>query len=250
MRYSDPSASNTITGPFTRYGPFSVGVMVTAASVIPLVYNKREPRAHDERILTDHPAIEVTPRPSPEGVSVVFAPDRDGNGEIYLLTLATRQLRRLTTDPAADRFPAFSPDGHTIVFSSDRGGDDDIYQMDVTDSQVRRLTTTPGTDWLAEYSPDGATIAFATDDSIDLIDADGTNRRTVSDDAGNHPSWSPDRRRLAAVTVTERGHFAMCTIDVSTAALTVLTDDAVDAFYPAWSPGCDTIVFARGTRSQ
>src|SRR5829696_2058754 len=43
IRYSDPSASSTVTGPFTRYGPFSVGAMVTAASVMPLVDNSRCP---------------------------------------------------------------------------------------------------------------------------------------------------------------------------------------------------------------
>ena len=47
---------------------------------------------------------------------------------------------------------------------------------------------------------------------------------------------------------TARGHFAICTIDVSTAALTVVTDDAIDAFYPAWSPDGDIIVFTRETR--
>ena len=157
-----------------------------------------------EQRLTEHPANDVTPRPSPDATSVVFASDRAGNWEIYLPTLHTGQLRRLTNDAAADRFPAFSPDGHTIVFNSDRGGGDDVFLMDVTGSQVRRLTTTPGTDWLAEYSPDGATIAFATDHSIDLMDADGTNRRTVNADAANHPSWSPDGRRIAAVTRTAR----------------------------------------------
>lgn len=124
----------------------------------------------------------------------------------------------------------------------------DCSWMDVTGSQIRRLTTTPGTDWLVEYSPDGAAIAFATDHSIDLMDANGTNRRTVNADAANHPSWSPDGRRIAAVTRTARGHFAICTIDVSTAALTVVTDDAIDAFYPAWSPDGDIIVFTRETR--
>ena len=200
-----------------------------------------------EQQLTDHPAGDVTPRPSPDGASVVFGSDRDGNWEIYLLTLSNSQLRRLTNDPAADRFPAFSPDGHTIIFTSDRGGDDDVYTIDVTGSQIRRLTTTPGTDWLAAYSPDGATIAFATDHSIDLIEADGTARRTLSEDAANHPSWSPDGRQIAAVTLTERGHFAICTIDASTATLTVVTDDAVDAFYPAWSPDGNTIAYARAT---
>ena len=91
------------------------------------------------------------------------------------------------------------------MFTSDRAGDDDLYLMDATGSDVRRLTDTPGTDWLAEFSPDGATIAFATDHSIDLIDTDGTNRTTLTADAANHPSWSPDGRRIAAVTLDRAG---------------------------------------------
>ena len=199
-----------------------------------------------EQRLTDHPASDVTPRASPDGASVVFTSERDGNPELYLLVLATRELRRLTNDPASDRFPAFSPDGHTIVFTSDRAGDDDLYAMDVNGVDVRQLTDTVGTDWLAEFSPDGTTIAFSTDRSIDLIDADGSNRRTLAGGAGNHPSWAPDGRRIAAITVTEQGDFEICIIDVTTAAVTVVTDGDGDAFYPAWSPEGDLIVFARG----
>ena len=52
-----------------------------------------------EQRLTDHPASDVTPRSSPDGTSVVFTSERDGNPEIYVLVLATRALRRLTNDP-------------------------------------------------------------------------------------------------------------------------------------------------------
>lgn len=135
------------------------------------------------------------------------------------------------------------------MFTSDRAGDDDLYLMEANGSDLRRLTNTPGTDWLAEFSPDGTTIAFATDHSIDLIDTDGTNRTTLTPDAANHPSWSPDGRQIAAVTLTEHDDFAICTIDVSTGALTVFTDDEADDFYPAWSPDGDTIAFARAART-
>ena len=52
IRYSDPSASSTVTRLLTRHGPFSVGVMVTAASVIPLVYRTPAP-AHTDLWLFD-----------------------------------------------------------------------------------------------------------------------------------------------------------------------------------------------------
>ena len=178
--------------------------------------------------LTDHPASDVIPRSSPDRTTVVFTSERDGKPEIYRLDLATRALRRLTNEPAGDRFPAFSPDGHTIVLTSDRAGSDDVYLMDAGGSAVRRLTDTPGADWLVEFSPGGASIALPTDHSIDVIDSKGSNRIALTADAANHPSWSPDGRRIAAVTRNERGDFAICTIDVSTAAITVLTGD----FYP------------------
>ena len=67
---------------------------------------------------------------------------------------------------------------------------------------------------------------------------------------GNHPSWAPDGRRIAAITVTEQGDLEICIIDVTTAAVTVITDGEADAFYPAWSPEGDLIVFARGPRKD
>jgi Tol biopolymer transport system component len=47
---------------------------------------------------------------------------RDGNWELYLLLLATGEIRRLTDNPALDGLPAFSPDGTHIAFVSNRGG--------------------------------------------------------------------------------------------------------------------------------
>jgi Tol biopolymer transport system component len=203
-----------------------------------------------EHRLTDHPANDLNARPAPDGISIVFTSERDGNPEIYLLVLATGELRRLTNDPASDRYPAFSPDGQTIAFTSDRAGDDDLYLMDAAGSNVRALTDTPGTEWLAEFSPDGATIAFATDHSIDLVNVDGSNRTTLTRNAANHPSWSPEGDRIAAVTLTEQGYFAICIIEVPTGALTVITDAAANDFYPAWSPDGDTIVFTRASSGK
>jgi TolB protein len=198
-----------------------------------------------EQQLTDDPASDITPRSSPDGESVVFTTTRDRNPEIYVMALTTGVVRRLTTNLAGDGFPSFSPDGSRIVFTSRRDGDDDLYTIDLDGGDLRRLTDTPGTDSLAEFSPDGTTIAFATEHSIELIDTDGTNRRTLTTDAANHPSWSPDGSRIAAVTSTANGQFAICIIDVATGGLRTVTDGVASDFYPAWSPDGRQIVFAR-----
>lgn len=46
---------------------------------------------------------------SPDGTKIVFVSDRDGNSEIYLLTIApTTDLKRLTAHPGSDLRPRFS----------------------------------------------------------------------------------------------------------------------------------------------
>ena len=46
----------------------------------------------------------------------------EGNSDIYVLDLDTREQRRLTDHPAIDTSPSFAPDGRRLVFNSDRAG--------------------------------------------------------------------------------------------------------------------------------
>jgi hypothetical protein len=103
----------------------------------------------------------------------------------------------------------------------------------VTHTSLAATTTTPAPavddpgDLYALDVASGEINRLTTDHSIDLIDTDGTNRTTLAQGAANRPSWSPDGGRIAAVTV--------------------VTDDDANDFYPAWSPDDDTIVFTRAS---
>ncbi len=71
--------------------------------------------------LTDN-GNDTRPAWSPDGEKVVFMSTRDGDMDLYRLSLRDGGLVQLTNDPAQDGLPAISPDSKLVVFASDRGG--------------------------------------------------------------------------------------------------------------------------------
>ena len=76
--------------------------------------------------LTTDPGFEGEPTFSPDGQTIAYAADRDGNFEIYLQQISGGPAINLTRSPAMDIQPAFSPDGREIAFVSDREGGAEI----------------------------------------------------------------------------------------------------------------------------
>lgn len=98
---------------------------------------------------------------SPDGQTIAFVSNRDGNMEIYAVSLDGSNLRRLTAHEADDWAPAWSPDGRRIAFWSEReGGVAEVYVMDADGSNVRRITSGAHGDWNLAWSPDGRRIAY------------------------------------------------------------------------------------------
>ena len=118
--------------------------------------------AGDIRRLTDASGNDSSPSWSPDGRSIAFTSDRDGNREIYVMDANGDNLQNLTNDSSQDRSPSWSPDGRSIVFTSDRvgGGNYEIYVMDANGDNVRRLTDHPAEDRAPSWSPDGRHITF------------------------------------------------------------------------------------------
>src|SRR5947208_5043969 len=89
-------------------------------------------RGGEARLLISHPANESRPLYSPDGKRLAFTSARTGNGDIYLLTLATGELTRLTFDDAPELVTGWSRDGKWIYFSStshDLAGMNDVYRV-------------------------------------------------------------------------------------------------------------------------
>ena len=88
----------------------------------------------EARLLVSHPAYDSRPLYSPDGTKLAFQSTRTGNGDLYVLTLATGDLRRLTFDDAAEQLDSWSRDGRWIYFSSgskDVNGMDDLFRVSI-----------------------------------------------------------------------------------------------------------------------
>jgi serine/threonine protein kinase/Tol biopolymer transport system component len=145
-----------------------------------------------------------SPAVSPDGRTIAFTSDRDGQPRIWLKQVSGEGEAALTTGP--DDFPRFSPDGAQVLFARPDGASTSLYRAAVLGGEARRLLegATEG-DW----SPDGKQIAFLrlqseggqTVSSVGVAGADGSLPREIARAPGGMraPRWSPDGRTLAVV---------------------------------------------------
>ena len=76
----------------------------------------------EAHLLVSHPAEESRPLYSPDGTKLAFVSTRTGGGDIYILTLASGELKRLTFDDSLDQLDAWSRDNRWIYFSNGYAG--------------------------------------------------------------------------------------------------------------------------------
>jgi Tol biopolymer transport system component/C-terminal processing protease CtpA/Prc len=116
-------------------------------------------------LLVSHPANEARPLYSPDGRQLAFISSRTGNGDIYLLTFATGDLKRLTFDDGYEQLDGWSRDGRWLYFSStsyDIGGLNDLYRVSVNGGTPMPVSADRYTnEFFCAPSPDGKTLAFS-----------------------------------------------------------------------------------------
>jgi Tol biopolymer transport system component len=98
--------------------------------------------------------------------------------------------------------PDWSPAEDRIIFTmySTTTGMAEIFAMNSDGSDLQQITSECDCGYYPEYSPGGNKIAFGSERSIWIVDADGDNLHTISDEAiPKGLSWSPDGERIAFV---------------------------------------------------
>jgi dipeptidyl aminopeptidase/acylaminoacyl peptidase len=147
---------------------------------------------------------------------------------VFVVDLATKQVRQLTDGIYYEHALDWSPDGAEILFVSnhalpdpDRFFDDELYLLNVSDGSVRQLTHSESLKERPQWSPDGKLIAYEgskralvtsrpapmQDTHIWVMNADGTNPREIGaalDNRQTTPRWQSDGSALY-FTASEHG---------------------------------------------
>lgn len=209
--------------------------------------------------LTTSSGLDLHPTFSPDGSSLAYASDRNGNFEIYIkqLTSGGREIQ-LTSDGAQNFQPAWSPDGRQIAYyAKNRGG---IWLMPALGGSAKQLTTFGSH---PTWSPDGTQIAFQSDGLADLsqtayealspstlwiVQVQGgtpTQMTQIGTPLGGHgsPNWSPDGKRIVFVAQDAR----LCeiwSISAQGRDLKRISQQAQPYYNPVYSPDGKSLFYS------
>ncbi|MEE8573605.1 MAG: LpqB family beta-propeller domain-containing protein, partial [Gemmatimonadota bacterium] len=149
--------------------------------------------------ITEGPGDEIGAAYSPDGSQIVFASNRDGNYELYVVDADGQNPQRVTMTTANEAEPTWTPDGKQIVYQSDASGGLQVWIMNADGSNQLAVTEGTAANLEPTVSPDGSRIVFTSvrDDNYEvyLMNLDGSDQRNITQTELPHeraPAWLGD----------------------------------------------------------
>ncbi len=117
----------------------------------------------DVRRITSFPGVESAPHFSPDGQTIAFSGQYDGNTDVFMVPASGGSPKRLTWHPGDDMVTGWTPDGKHVLFRSGRTRvpyqiPDQLWMASVRGTTPERFTVPRGVN--GKFSPDGTLFVF------------------------------------------------------------------------------------------
>ncbi|MEG1427089.1 MAG: hypothetical protein RSC76_05315 [Oscillospiraceae bacterium] len=158
---------------------------------------------------------------SPDGKTLAYCAEREGEYDVYTIPVLGGEETRLTTAPGLNDGPEYSADGKHIWFNSVRSGLMQAFRMNADGSGQTQMTFDENWNtWFPHVSPDNrlvVSVAYKKGDvepgrhvphknvELRLMPAEGGEEKTIVELFGgqgtiNVNSWSPCSKKFAFVS--------------------------------------------------
>ena len=251
--------------PFARTRALALalaGVVAAAITGIVLLGNLSRPdvEAPDHKLwqLTSSGGLESDASWAPNGQTIAYSSDRDGNFDIWSQPIGDAQPTRLTSSPSHDWQPSWSPDGQFVAFRSERDGGG-LFVIPAGGGSARRITNFG---YRPQWSPREPMILFSSSHTVRsklyVTGADGGQLRQVlsaflDNFLGYRAAWHPDGRRISVFGSHRRDGVSFWTVPldgtspvrsvVSADVAIRLKNTGVNLTEFVWSPLANAIYF-------
>jgi TolB protein len=191
----------------------------------------------------------ISPSWSPRGDQLAYVSFESRKPVIYTHHIQSGQRVAVANFKGSNSAPSWSPDGRNLVVTLSRDGGSQIFSLDARGGEPRRLSQSAGIDTEAVYSADGRSLYFVSDrgGSPQIYrmpsSGGGAERITFSGSYNISPAPSPDGRYLAYVSRVGGNAFRLHLMDLTTGAITALTDSWSDE-RPTFAPNSKLILYA------
>ncbi len=201
-----------------------------------------EPETGRQRLFSKFQGLNIAGGFSPDGTEFAVILSRGKDPSLYILNLATKEVKNILDNFGVCASPTFSPDGKEIAFVSDRAGMPQLYIYNTQTKKTRKLTNFYWVD-SPSWSSDGRWIAFSgretKNERLNIFLMDPTTsvikRLTRNEGDNEDPTFSPDSRYIAFIS-TRNGTRQIFIMDVDGSRPHLLSKKIpANSYTPNWS---------------
>jgi WD40 repeat protein len=209
------------------------------------VSNNGAPYGLEVMTIVDDGARNYHVQPSPDGRTIAFDSDRDGERGVYIAKRDGTDVRRISGDGYA-AVPTWSPDGRRLAYIRAEASNPNVWNLwvqSLDDGHVTRLTNYRyGQTWSASWFPDGQRICYSHEDKLVIASLDTGREQVFASPVKGRlvrtPAVSPDGTKVI-FQVFRQGAWMLNVGDGSMQF--VLTDPTAEEF--AWAPDGRHVAF-------